>query len=86
MEDSLQISALQEQVRYLALLEGAAYRLNSTLDLDLLLENIVEEVALTFGCSRFSDLTRQQGRYRDRACCGPWLDDERTSKGVSGLP
>jgi phosphoserine phosphatase RsbU/P len=43
---------LHEELRQLALLEGAAHSLNSTLDLDELLEKIVSDVAVAFGCSR----------------------------------
>src|SRR3954452_4135994 len=45
-------SGLRAQIVHLELLRNAARQLNSTLDLDSLLEQIVTEVAQAFGCSR----------------------------------
>jgi phosphoserine phosphatase RsbU/P len=43
---------LRGRIEYLELIQSVAHRLNSTLDLTLLLEDIVGEVADTFGCNR----------------------------------
>jgi sigma-B regulation protein RsbU (phosphoserine phosphatase) len=51
MDDST-ASRLRDQVLHLELLRNAARQLNSTLDLNRLLEQIVSEVAQAFGCSR----------------------------------
>ena len=45
-------ASLRDQILQLELLRNAARQLNSTLDLDSLLEQIVTEVAQAFGCSR----------------------------------
>ena len=50
--DHLSATSLRDQILHLELLRNAARQLNSTLDLDSLLEQIVTEVAETFGCSR----------------------------------
>ena len=49
---SLSTISLRDQIRHLELLRNAARQLNSTLDLDSLLEQIVTDVAEAFGCSR----------------------------------
>ena len=41
-----------ELIQELFLLQRVAQRINSTLDIDRLLEDIVSDVAQTFGCSR----------------------------------
>jgi sigma-B regulation protein RsbU (phosphoserine phosphatase) len=50
--DNSTASSLRAQIVHLELLRNAARQLNSTLDLDGLLEQIVSEVAQAFGCSR----------------------------------
>jgi phosphoserine phosphatase RsbU/P len=50
--DRLSTASLRDQILHLELLRNAARQLNSTLDLDSLLEQIVTDVAETFGCSR----------------------------------
>src|SRR4051794_11191767 len=50
--DDSTAGSLRDQILHLELLRNAARQLNSTLDLNSLLEQIVSEVAQTFGCSR----------------------------------
>jgi sigma-B regulation protein RsbU (phosphoserine phosphatase) len=50
--DDSTASSLRDQIVHLELLRNAARQLNSTLDLNSLLEQIVSEVAEAFGCSR----------------------------------
>jgi sigma-B regulation protein RsbU (phosphoserine phosphatase) len=50
--DDTSTASLRDQILHLELLRKAARELNSTLDLDSLLERIVSEVAQAFGCSR----------------------------------
>jgi sigma-B regulation protein RsbU (phosphoserine phosphatase) len=50
--DDTSTANLRDQIFHLELLRSAARQLNSTLDLDSLLEQIVGEVSRTFGCSR----------------------------------
>ncbi|HMF74853.1 MAG TPA: GAF domain-containing SpoIIE family protein phosphatase [Bryobacteraceae bacterium] len=65
--------SLQQEVQHLALLEDAAHRLSSTLDLDELLEKIVEEVALAFGCSRSAVLlANDQGTELELVAVHGW--------------
>ena len=45
-------------IQELFLLQRVAQRINSTLDIDTLLEDIVNDVALTFGCSRSAVLLK----------------------------
>jgi sigma-B regulation protein RsbU (phosphoserine phosphatase) len=47
-------------IRELFLLQRVAQRINSTLDLDVLLEDIVNDVAQTFGCSRSAVLLKDE--------------------------
>jgi sigma-B regulation protein RsbU (phosphoserine phosphatase) len=54
-------SSLRDQIVHLELLRNAARQLNSTLDLNGLLEQIVSEVAQTFGCSRSAVLLIDEG-------------------------
>jgi sigma-B regulation protein RsbU (phosphoserine phosphatase) len=49
---------LQERVRQVTLLQDAAHKINSMLDLDELLDAIVGDVAQTFGCSRSAVLLK----------------------------
>lgn len=48
-------------IRELFLLQRVAQRINSTLDIDVLLEDIVNDVAETFGCSRSAVLLKDHG-------------------------
>ena len=47
-----EVELLQGRLRQMMLLQDAAHKINSILDLDTLLDAIVGDVAQTFGCSR----------------------------------
>ncbi|HWR35435.1 MAG TPA: GAF domain-containing SpoIIE family protein phosphatase [Clostridia bacterium] len=52
--------ALEERLRQMMLLQHAAHKINSILDLDILLDAIVGDVADMFGCSRSAILLKDE--------------------------
>ena len=61
--DDSTASSLRDQIVHLELLRNAARQLNSTLDLNSLLDQIVSEVAEAFGCSRSAVLLIDEGTH-----------------------
>jgi sigma-B regulation protein RsbU (phosphoserine phosphatase) len=59
-DDSSYARSLEERLRQMMLLQDAAHKINSILDLGNLLDAIVSDVAQTFGCSRSAVLLRDE--------------------------
>ncbi len=56
----LDVRGLEERLRHMMLLQDAAHKINSILDLDVLLDTIVGDVAQMFGCSRSAILLKDE--------------------------
>jgi phosphoserine phosphatase RsbU/P len=67
--------ASEERLRQMQLLQDAAHRINSMLDLDQLLDAIVGDVAKTFGCNRSAVLlTDERTRELELVAVRGWTD------------
>ena len=86
-----EVELLQERLRQMMLLQEAAHKINSILDLDTLLNAIVGDVAQTFGCSRSAVLlTDEASNELELVAVKGWTDDIhpkgfRFKIGVEGL-
>ena len=71
-----EVDLLQERLRQMMLLQEAAHKINSILDLDTLLNAIVGDVAQTFGCSRSAVLLMDEAANElELVAVKGWTDD-----------